>query len=278
MKNRLPQIVPSRRYPTPRYPSFLDPNPLDEPQPVPFPYGEKLLGTACALGIVAGLSGCTAGEGKEEVEVPESNPFAFHHSGLPHQSSSFGTGRPSRLSQGRATEVIERVFEEAGYELKKDEVIQGVDLEYTATGYDRDRRVGYVFASYLNLESDLYMGWVDPLAYPEGPDQELQKIAAPWQGDQWGEPDEARKILQMKPGPERDRMTAELIREWHARRLSLAEAELLGTREMQEGRFVALISGVDGRLVYRGSRKVALQRLEKEVREYIAWVRRQQGR
>jgi hypothetical protein len=308
MTKRLPHVVPTPHYPTPRYPSHLEPNPLDEPYPVPFPGGEKLLTALLGAGALAGLG--LAGFG-QEASAPDSkaeSPFRFSNTGLPYRTSPYGTGQPTRLSRELAREVIDRAFKEAGFELKEKVPILGEGLAFEATGFDPERKTGYLFADWENLDDDAFVRWLRPMEETRSIEDKVRAIAEQWPHDPPSEESrEAREALELPPGSERDKRMRECIQHRHDRRLSLEEAKRLDEPKGKEGPFVAVISRYDPRLtirhdpsivkryrsqleeargdpdrieelyrqIERDQAQATLQRLEKEVREYIAWVRRQ---
>src|SRR5688500_8795019 len=101
------KVEPVRRYRVPKYPSHLDPNPIDHPVPIPYPHRREL------FAALLGLTACTA-----DAPPPPSNPFSIGYAGLPHRSLMFGTGAPSYVDDTLARETIERVFRREGFELE----------------------------------------------------------------------------------------------------------------------------------------------------------------
>ncbi len=52
MKSKL-QIRPVHQYRTPRYPAWNDPNPLDHPDALPFPFSQRVLSWILSSGLLA---------------------------------------------------------------------------------------------------------------------------------------------------------------------------------------------------------------------------------
>jgi hypothetical protein len=289
---RKPEVRPLRRYPKPGYPSHRDPDPTQGPRPVPYPYSGAL------LAAVAGLGLGTSTAHQDPKKSPTNNPFTLALSGLPYQPTAFGTGQPERLSEELARSTIDGVFRTAGYELEPQQIDEQ-DLAFPATGYDAKRRVGYVFASYANLDDDARKTWGPALETEERLEHRVKAIL----GRPITEAEQrfAREALALPAGQARSH-ALKLVVERHRRYLlSLEEAKKLETREVANKRFIAVISAFDQRLEYwveldwaelskipddeernrvmlkrqeQAARK-ALAKLEQSVREYIAWARSQ---
>ena len=294
-RSRRPEVKPIRRYKAPAYPASDEPNPVEHPSPVPYPFSKKLVGAIAGLGLAAG------GLAQDDAKKATGNPFKLANSGLPFQSSMYGTGQPSRVTEGMARSVIEKVFKELGYDLERDHAIEAADVGFVANGYDGKRKVGYVFADGANLDDTAILGvfrsskgedkkaaetrWLKAMSYRlKGDDQAL-----------------AKRILETPPGNDHDRRLAELKRRYRAKHLSLDEVKRLeGPRK--DRRFIAVISQFDQRLEYRPRfdnddyrlaakikdpkkrqeayekvfatfAKKNLEQLEKSVREYLVWAR-----
>lgn len=259
-KRRLLQVKPVRRYRSARYPSHTEPDPTLHPTPVPYPFGAKFVAAAASLGAAA-LFRPAAAEDPAQDAKPE-NPFKVEASGLPFRTSPYGTGEPSRLEEDVARKLIDKLFRDAGYRLQTDFAYNREGVAFSASGYDPEKKVGYVFGTYQNLDTDAVVSWRE------------DKNA---------------------PGPV------------DPKKLSLAEAKKLEERAVRDKEFIALISGFDGRFEYDRTTtpdwskrwdeseaiadpakraaaqraleeeraRAALERLEKGVREYIAWARSQ---
>jgi hypothetical protein len=325
-KNDRPlEVKPVIKYRAPKYPSHADPDPTRFPHRIPFPFRRELLSAFAAMGT----SGCIA-EMPAELEIrpidpqPKTepinaraftgpNPFTESHSGLPHHASPYGTGQPAYMTEKIAREIIDRVFREEGFSLEGPVAYEREGVALIADGYDRNARVGYVFASWNELDKDAVRSWVDahPVRLPE---KELPR---------W-----LRARLHLLPESDHAAAETALKTQDHDtifRFATLAhEAELTATandpakismreikaleRHAADGEaFIAFISAYDRRFISdlydnpdlrseltaayaitddqqradkfnelhaRGTR-AALERLEQEVRNYIAWARAQ---
>ncbi|MBI4822590.1 MAG: hypothetical protein HY791_40390 [Deltaproteobacteria bacterium] len=97
-----------------------------------------------------------------EPPTPSENPFKLRHSGLPFASSPFGTGAPSYIPDELARRAIEKVFAGAGFELESEYRIEIGDVRFVASGFDERKRVGYIWATWANLDHDAALSWRDP--------------------------------------------------------------------------------------------------------------------
>jgi len=182
-----------RSYRVPRYPDHHDPDPTTTPQPVPYPWKS---GVAAAL-LALGETSCDRGkkeqgastqppqgpplpppaervifpdtekeidqivaEALRETPKGDQNPFAqaFGFSGLPHVSSSFGTGAPTPLDSVLAQKLIARLF---AAESLKSQPTTFTENDFTATaqGYDPEKRIGYVMGDEKNLGEGTIKSW-----------------------------------------------------------------------------------------------------------------------
>ncbi len=151
--NDRPRVAPVRRYRVARYPSHRDPDPLRDP-PLPYPFAPRLIAAVAAGGLASGWQACAAAEG-------EGNPLALTQSGLPHQSSPYGTGAPDYLDAEVARQVVRRLMEEAGYQMQADVAYDRDGVSLRLDGYDAEKKVGFVFADYTGLEADALLSWQD---------------------------------------------------------------------------------------------------------------------
>ncbi|MBA3762945.1 MAG: hypothetical protein H0X04_06305 [Chthoniobacterales bacterium] len=171
------RVVPVRTYRVPRYPSHLDPDPLSHQshqshqahQAPPYPFAKGLIAAVAAGGLASGWQACAAEEGDD------GNPLSLAHSGLPHHTSPFGTGAPDYLEANMVRKTIRRLMEEAGYQLQ-----EGVDYDRDGVrtrldGYDAQKKVGFVFAGYNNMDRDALLSWSDESEHLDHYSQQLLK-------------------------------------------------------------------------------------------------------
>jgi len=150
------KVTPVKRYKAPKYPSFNDPNPLDHPDTLPYPFSEKVLKILCTMGFTGAL--LLGSPDESEAATPDvislaeqdslQNPFTEKMSGLPYRPASFGTGLPSRLKREESIAVIDRVFREEGIALDSMVNIEENGVVVTADRYNKDLKLGYLFMDY----------------------------------------------------------------------------------------------------------------------------------
>ena len=138
------KVTPVKRYNRAKYPRFDDPNPVDHPDTLPYPFSEKVIKILCGMGFTGAL--ILSSPDEAEVFTPEvislkkrdttANPFTEKMTGLPYMPASFGTGLPSRLRREDAIGVINRVFREEGVSLDKMFDVKKDGVVVTADGYN----------------------------------------------------------------------------------------------------------------------------------------------
>ena len=169
-KNNSLEVRPVRRYKVPRYPSHLEPNPVDHPETLPYPFQQKVLNFLLAAGVSGSLAFMLRTDASEkpalasETELVSDtlkNTFPSTLTGLPFETSPYGTGLPSWLKADDARAVIEQVFQSEGVALTKNVPISKDGLKLTAHGYNPELKIGYVWLDGLNLGSDSYIAWQD---------------------------------------------------------------------------------------------------------------------
>ncbi|MCB0739148.1 MAG: hypothetical protein KDC92_16680, partial [Bacteroidetes bacterium] len=131
MKKAL-KVKPLLRYSKPQYPSFEDPNPLENPDSLPYPFSQRMLDWAMAAGIL-GMAAC---QNQSEINGKELlfNTFTFNRTGLPYQQVAFGTGQPDYLSDKISRQVALKVFREEGLTNLSENIIREIPSE---NGYPR---------------------------------------------------------------------------------------------------------------------------------------------
>lgn len=278
-KNPL-RVQPLRRYDVPKYPSWSDPDPTLFPERVALPFSRELIVAVASLGLAGCLNDAaasfvppkkkatTTAEAKttepkaprSSVAAPESNPFPLEGSGLPFRTSPYGTGEPQRLEAELARRAIDAVFAAEGIELTSGYAYAKDGVAVKLDGYDPKSRLGYVFGDWDKLDGSALISWAE--------------------SHEARVPDDHEK-------------------------LSLAEAKKLEARAARGEDLVAVISAFDRRFEYGGwedekaepldlegitdedeirrrvqahhekRARAALEKLERAVREYIAWARAQ---
>ncbi len=94
------------------------------------------------------------------IESADGNPLCVAVSGLPHQTSPYGTGVPDRVDGDLARRVIERVFASAGYNLRRNVSYDKDGVAFVVDGYDAQNRVGFVVGDWSNLDDDAIVSWM----------------------------------------------------------------------------------------------------------------------
>ncbi len=150
------KVVPVKRYNRAKYPSFHDPNPIDHPDTLPYPFSEKVFKMLCTMGFTGALLLSSPDEAEaaatEDISLEKRdtmvNPFTEKMTGLPYMPASFGTGLPSRLRREESIAVINRVFREEGVELDSMVNFEKDGVTVTANGYNEEMKLGYVYIGY----------------------------------------------------------------------------------------------------------------------------------
>ncbi len=296
-------VLPLEHYPEPEYPSWEDPDPTVHPYPIAYPFGERLIKALAAAGLAASF-----GSANSE-EATSGNPLSVANSGLPFATSAFGTGQPTRLEEGLARRTIHQIFKKEGYAMKSPYTYQKNGISFEADGYDPDKKVGFIFTGWKNLDIDGIRRWwvqqekTDPetllgavLKRSREPDAPALKKAFA----------EAQKI---QDKADRAEAMEKVLEQYSTPRVSLEELRKLEQQPEVDKDFIAVISQFDRRFVYYGwskeyisqrkkaqaiadpakrkaallsiqklMAKEALEKLEGAVREYIAWARTQGAR
>jgi hypothetical protein len=141
MKKSLLTVQPLRRYSKPRYPSYAQANPLDNPETLPYPFSQRMMDWALALGLITGISAC--GEETTLPTAPASNTFTFDKTGLPFTPVSFGTGMPSSLNTKEINAIVHKVFQEEQVSLDSNYVWKDQVSNFPVTGFNEKLRIGY---------------------------------------------------------------------------------------------------------------------------------------
>lgn len=244
--------------------------------------------------------------------MEKKGPGQWRSNGLPHQTASFGTGAPSYLSDAEAIKLIRKIFQEQGFPLQENVPFRADGVEFQADGYDPKHKIGFVFVNYNKMGEGMLLSWQNqgqrgaqkieeqilaarttddltrviyrawPILGQEGMTVLQNMVAAPPRPN----PKEfLKKYLELKA--EQDRKT-----------LSMAEAGVLEKMEAKDKTFIAIVSQFDARFMSMGDggtnislgvakeelapselkkpkpQHTPLGQLERAVREYIAWARR----
>ncbi len=89
----------------------------------------------------------------------DNNPFTFEKTGLPVQTSFCGVGLPDLISSDLADNIIGQVFRDNGFKLTKNYLYKTDSSSFVLNGYDKNKKTGYVYLEYNNLEDDAVIPW-----------------------------------------------------------------------------------------------------------------------
>ncbi len=183
-KNTL-KVKPLRRYNTPVYPSYLDKNPIEHPDTLPYPFTYKALQVLAGAGILVGAS-CTPTKQvsdnspviQSDVAIEDSspnlshetlsesvaqkqdslfNPFPFERLGVPYMPAFFGTGMPSRLRGEEARATINQVFAEEGINFQENYHYKNDSISVVLDGYNPDANIGYIWLDWDKMGNGMVM-------------------------------------------------------------------------------------------------------------------------
>ena len=148
MKKQL-EIKPVLRYNKAKYPRYTDPNPLDDPQALPYPFSKRMLDWATGIGLL----GVTACQGYTQ-EV--ANNFTFDKTGLPYMPAMFGTGLPDQLSSKEIRGIVLRISKDEGLNVKENvpwkysEVY--LEMLFPISVFDEEKKIGFAILDYDNTD------------------------------------------------------------------------------------------------------------------------------
>ena len=153
------KVTPVKRYNRAKYPAFDDPNPLDHPDTLPYPFSEKVFKILCSMGFTGALLLSSPEDAEaitpEVISLTEQdsleNPFTEQMTGLPFRPASFGTGLPSRLGREESIDVINRVFREEGIVLDSMVNLEKDGVVVKADGFNKEKKIGYVYIGYNRI-------------------------------------------------------------------------------------------------------------------------------
>ena len=149
MKKQL-EIKPVHRYNKAKYPKYTDPNPLDDPQALPYPFSKRMLDWATGIGLLGVTSACQG-------EVQEvANTFTFNRTGLPYFPAMFGSGVPDPLPSKEIRALTLQVCKEEGLIVKEDVVYKIPDNTrdnfYPVAIFDEEKKIGFAILDNNNTE------------------------------------------------------------------------------------------------------------------------------
>lgn len=183
------------------------------------------------------------------------NPFCVAVSGLPHQTSPYGTGVPNYVEADFARRVIEKVFSDAGYTMQQDVQYDDNGVAFSVDGYDAEKKVGFVVGGWGNLDNDALVHWhlmrsgddddfsaqasslEQSLNYPSASDSDKQIV---------------RDIQAARKQPDLAKRSAafkSILDRYSKSMLSLEEIEELESRALEGSDFIAVISTFDQRFI-----------------------------
>ena len=172
------------------------------------------------------------------------HPSCINSATLPIRIGWCGTNRRSLIDQREACSIINGIFKKHGFLLKNDYRFKSSNIECILSGYDPQKRVGYIFGGRDNLDEDAWILWCHPK-----PGDKI--IPAEYLYDYLGEQhkDEVSTILQMHDKEKQQSVLQELVTKYRAMKskktLSLQEAHLLSELYIPERIFILFISQHD---------------------------------
>jgi hypothetical protein len=159
------KVQPAGKTYRPKYPSFEEENPLENPAAYPYPLSHKMLQVLSVTGFTGALmlstiSGCDTVRNTSEAlpTTKNTNPFPVSVTNLPYQPASFGTGLPSRMKSEDAIDLINQAFQKEGLELKFDTVIEMNGIRLPVNAYNEKYRLGYVWINHTNMGEGMLLG------------------------------------------------------------------------------------------------------------------------
>lgn len=184
MKKQL-EIKPVLRYNKAKYPRYTDPNPLDDPRALPYPFSQRMLDWATGIGLLGVTSACQG-------EVQEvANTFTFNRTGLPYFPAMFGTGVPDPLPSKEIRALTLQVCKEEGLMVKEDVVYKipnnKRDDFYPVAVFDEEKKIGFAILDDNNTEEiSLY----DPsyLQFSDWPILSMSLLESMWSQFLYGNP------------------------------------------------------------------------------------------
>jgi hypothetical protein len=185
MKKQL-EIKPVLRYTKAKYPKYTDPNPLDDPQALPYPFSKRMLDWATGIGLLGVTSACQG-------EVQEvANTFTINRTGLPYFPAMFGTGVPDPLPSKEIRALTLQVCKEEGLIVKEDVVYEisdnTMDNFYPIAIFDEEKKIGFAI---LNNDNTEEISLLDPryLQFRDWPILSMPLLERMWSQFLYGNPE-----------------------------------------------------------------------------------------
>lgn len=178
------EIKPVLRYNKAKYPRYTDPNPLDDPQALPYPFSQRMVEWAMTLG----LFGATACEG---VTQEVGNTFTFDKTGLPYMPAMFGTGLPDQLSSKEIRGMVMRISKDEGLNVKENVPWKYSDvhfsMQFPISVFDEDKKIGFAILDYENTDrNSIIEGLFNDIPEPAISAPQLKQM---WEQFAHGNPD-----------------------------------------------------------------------------------------
>ena len=152
MQKKPLKVKATRRIYHPKYPSFVDKNPLLHPETRPYPFTHKFIRWAST----GGLASIMLFSGNELLGQSQQdslyNPFPLGRMGVPYQPVSFGTGLPERLKSEEAIQAIRNAFADSGIQLDEDVWLKDKNIGVHLDGYSHKDEIGFLFIDHTNMD------------------------------------------------------------------------------------------------------------------------------
>jgi len=145
MKNKPLKVQPARKVYQPKYPSYLDKNPLLHPETRPYPFTHKFINWVSTGGLAGAMLFCGSDLSAQTKTDSLYNPFRMKNARVPYVPASFGTGMAERLTSEEAVMAIQRAFSESGIDLQKDTFLK--EVGFVVDGYSAEDNIGFAYIS-----------------------------------------------------------------------------------------------------------------------------------
>ena len=286
MKKEPLKVTPKKKYKVPKYPSWQDPSPMDDPD-LRYPHSREGRNAVAVASLMACMAMFSFTKGQDGGENPlrsgrdtTENPFDLKkHAGLPHHSSPFGTGLPSRLGNEVARALIEDVFSQEGLSLQQNVFYDKNGVKFVLDGYNEATGIGYIWMGWRNLDSrDAIASWREA-EFPELINEndtrsEAEKTLERVQHDSFVPEalrEEIKKALGLPGSHLKEDEMAKMVEkyntfvaEYDSSHISLAEAEIIDSLNHTGDAKIALISQYDNRFQYASSWDMRVEVVEED--------------
>jgi len=156
MKNKSLKVQPARKIYQPKYPSYLDKNPLLHPETRPYPFTHKFINWVSTGGLAGAMLFCGSDLSAQTKTDSLYNPFRLENAGVPYMPVSFGTGLPQRLKSEEAMKVIRKAFADSGIELLKN--VWHEKAGVLLSGYSQKDKIGFIYLNGSNMDRTFSQG------------------------------------------------------------------------------------------------------------------------